>query len=253
MLGSGRFIPGFEEQLQGVKAGDEKVITVTFPEDYGAANLAGKEATFDIEVKEVAAPGDIELNDELAKTFGAESLDNLKEMVKTNLEGQYGARTRQKIKRQLLDQLDEMHKFDLPPTLVEQEFNNVWQQVEQDMKQSGQTFDDGDQTEEEAKAEYQTIAERRVRLGLLMQEIGTEASIDVTEQEMQGALMQRLRQFPGQEQEVFDFYRNNPEAMASIRAPVYEEKVVDHILTSATITDQTVSKEELMADDEEEA
>ncbi len=255
VLGSKQFIPGFEDQLIGVKAGDEKVVTVKFPEDYGAAHLAGKEATFDVTVKEIAAPGELTVDDEFAKGLGLESLDKLKEIVRGQIEGQYGALTRQRVKRQLLDKLDEVYSFDLPQKLVETEFENIWGQVEADMKRSGKTFEDEDTTEEAAKADYRKIAERRVRLGLVLSEIGEKNEIQVTDEEVQRALYDRVRQFPGQEQQVFEFYRKNPQAIASLRAPIYEEKVVDYILELAKVTDKTVTREELekmAAEDEEE-
>ncbi|MBB5751112.1 trigger factor [Prosthecomicrobium pneumaticum] len=252
VIGSGRFIPGFEEQLLGATAGEERVLSVTFPENYGAANLAGKAATFDVTVKEVASPKDAEIDEEFAKRFGIESLDKLKEALRDQLVSQFGAATRQKVKRQLLDALDEKHQFELPPTMVEQEFNNIWGQVEQDMQRSGRSFEDENTTEETAKADYRKIAERRVRLGLVLSEIGEQAKVQVTDEEVQRALVDRIRQFPGQEQQVYEFYKNNPDALASLRAPIFEEKVVDYLLELADVTDKTVSKDELLAEDEDE-
>lgn len=252
VLGSNQFIPGFEEELIGVKAGEEKVINVTFPEEYGAANLAGKAATFDITVKEVAAAADQEINDELAKTLGLDDLEHLQRVVREQIEGQYGQMTRQKVKRELLDALDNEYKFEAPSKLVDAEFDNIWRQVTGELEQAGRTFADEDTTEEEATAEYRTLAERRVRLGLVLSEIGEKESIDVTEEEMQRALFEQVRRFQGQEKEIYDFYRSNPDALASLRAPVFEEKVVDHLLTVVNVTDKVVTKEELMADDEED-
>lgn len=253
VLGSNRFIPGFEDQLVGVKAGDEKTITVTFPSEYPAANLAGKEATFDITVKEVAAPSAIELNDELASKLGVESLEKLKEIVRGQIEGQYGNVTRQKVKRQILDQLDEQYKFETPASLVDAEFENIWRQINTDLAQSGKTFADEDTTEEEAREEYRKLAERRVRLGLVLSELGEKAGVEVTEEEMQRALYAQLQQFPGQQREILDYFRNTPGAAASLRAPIFEEKVIDQLLSEIDVTDKTVSKEELLADDEEDA
>ncbi len=256
VLGSGQFIPGFEEQLVGVKAGDEKVIEVSFPEEYPAAHLAGKAATFDIVVKEVAAPGEAKVDDEFAKGLGLESLDKLKEIVRGQIESQFGAMTRQRVKRQLLDKLDEHYSFDLPEGLLNSEFDAVWRQVEEDMKRNEKTFEDEDTTEEEAKADYRKIAERRVRLGLVLSEIGEQNNIQVSDEELQRALYDRVRQFPGQEQQVFEFYKNNQQALASLRAPIYEEKVVDYMLELAKVTDKSVTKEELeklVAEDEEDA
>ncbi|SIQ02337.1 trigger factor [Rhizobium sp. RU20A] len=251
VLGSGRFIPGFEDQLVGVKAGDEKVITVTFPAEYPAANLAGKDATFDITVKDVAAPGAVEINDELATKLGLESADKLKEVVRGQIESQYGAITRQKIKRQILDQLDEQYKFETPERLVDVEFENIWRQINTDLAQAGKTFADEETTEEEARAEYRKLAERRVRLGLVLSEIGEKAGVDVSEDEMQRSLFEQLRQFPGQEKQILDYFRNTPGAAASLRAPLFEEKVIDHLLSEISVTDKSVTKDELMADDED--
>ncbi|MEP4034386.1 trigger factor [Roseibium polysiphoniae] len=256
VLGSGQFIPGFEDQLIGLKAGDEKVVEVSFPEEYQAAHLAGKAATFDVVVKEVAAPGETTIDDEFAKNLGLESLDKLKEIVRGQIEGQFGQMTRQRVKRQLLDALDEHYSFDLPEGLLNSEFDAVWNQVEEDMKRNEKTFEDEGTTEEEAKADYRKIAERRVRLGLVLSEIGEKNEIQVSDEEMQRALYDRVRQFPGQEQQVFEFYKNNQQALASLRAPIYEEKVVDYMLELANVTDKTVTKEELeklVAEDEEDA
>ncbi|MBG6148183.1 MAG: trigger factor [Roseibium album] len=256
VLGSGQFIPGFEEQLTGLKAGDEKVVEVNFPEDYPAAHLAGKAAAFDVEVKEVAAPGEVTIDDKFAEGLGLESLDKLKEIVRGQIESQFGQMTRQRVKRQLLDKLDDHYSFELPEKLLESEFEIVWRQVEEDMKRNEKTFEDEDTTEDEAKAEYRKIAERRVRLGLVLSEIGEKNDIQVTDEELQRALYDRVRQFPGQEQQVFEYYKNNQQALASLRAPIYEEKVVDFMLELANVTDKTVTKEELeklVAEDEEDA
>lgn len=252
VIGSNRFIPGFEEQLVGLKAGDEKVITVNFPADYPAANLAGKEATFDINVKEVAAPAATEINDELATKLGVESVEKLKEIVRGQIESQYGNVTRQKVKRQILDQLDALYKFESPSKLIDAEFENIWRQINTDLAQSGKTFADEDTTEEAAREEYRALAERRVRLGLVLSEIGEKAGIEVTEEEMQRSLFAQLQQFPGQEKQILDFFRNTPGAAASLRAPIFEEKVIDKLLAEVSVTDKKVSKEELLADDAEE-
>ena len=251
-LGTSQFIPGFAEQLDGVAAGDQKTITVTFPEDYGARHLAGKEATFDVTVKEVAAPDPTVIDDELAKRLGLESLDQLREAIRQQVQSRYGLQTRQKVKRQLLDQLDTMHGFDLPPKMVEQEFDNIWRQIVSEMGQTGRTFENEDTTEEAAREEYRKIAERRVRLGLVLSEIGERNKIEVTEPEVQRALTAQLRQFPGREQQLIDYYRSNPDAVASLRAPIFEEKVVDYLLELVKVTDKTVSREELMREEDEE-
>jgi trigger factor len=251
VLGSNQFIPGFEDQLVGAKAGDEKTVKVTFPEDYGAAHLAGKDAEFAVKVKEVAKPNELELNDELAKNLGLESLERLHEIVKSQIESQFGALTRQKVKRELLDSLDEAYKFEAPSKLVDAEFENIWRQVTNELEQTGKTFADEDTTEEEAREEYRRLAERRVRLGLVLAEIGEKAEIQVTDEEMQRALIEYVRGVPAnQQREVFEFYRNNPNALANLRAPLFEEKVVDHMLAQIDVTDRKVSKEELLAEDE---
>jgi len=253
VLGSGQFIPGFEDQLVGTKAGDETQVKVTFPEDYGAAHLAGKDAVFDVTVKEVASAGEITIDDELATKLGLESAERLREVVREQIESQYGSVTRQKVKRQLLDALDEEYKLETPSKLVDAEFNNIWAQITHDLEQAGKTFEDEDTTEDEAREEYLRLAERRVRLGLVLSEIGEQAGISVSEQELQQAVMNQVRQYPGQEQQVFEFFKKNPDAVANLRAPIFEEKTVDHLLEQVSVTDKTVSKEELMADDEEEA
>ena len=250
VLGSGQFIPGFEDQLVGVKAGDEKQIKVTFPENYGAAHLAGKEATFDVKVKEVAGAQEQELTDEVAKKLGIESLERLRAVVREQIEGQYGQITRQKVKRQILDGLDAEYQFETPERLVNAEFNNIWQQINFDLQQAGKTFEDEDTTEEAAREEYRKLAERRVRLGLVLSEIGEKAGVEVTEEELQRAVYDQVRRYPGQEQQVYEFLRKTPDAVANLRAPIFEEKVVDHLLGTLSVTDKKVSKEELSADEE---
>ena len=252
VIGSGQFIPGFEEQLKGVKAGDAKVVEVTFPEAYPAANLAGKAATFDVTVKEVAAPDDTKLDDEFAKRLGLESIDKLRETIGKQIEGEYGVATRQHVKRQMLDQLDALYSFPLPQNLVEQEFQNIWRQVTHDIEHHGKSFEAEGTTEDESQKEYRGIAERRVRLGLVLSRIGESAEIVVTDEELQGALYDQARRYRGQEKQVFDYYRKNPDALQTLRAPIFEEKVVDYILEFAEVTDKTVSKEELLADSEED-
>ena len=251
VLGSGQFIPGFEDGMMGLKAGDEKTITVTFPDDYAAEHLAGKEATFDVKVHEVAAPADLTIDDALAEKLGVESLDRLKEIVSEQLQSQYGGQTRQKVKRQLLDRLDDRFDFDLPQKMVDQEFENIWNQITHDLKQAGKTFEDEETTEDEARAEYRKLAERRVRLGLVLSQIGEAAEIQVSEEELQRAVIEQVRQYPGQEQEIYEFFRKTPDAVAGLRAPIFEEKVVDHLLAEKVkVEDKTVSKDELMKEDE---
>lgn len=251
-IGDKRFIPGFEEQLVGLSTGDKKTITVTFPQDYGAAKLAGKEAAFDIEVKAVAAGDEIKIDDELAKRLGLESLDSLRDTVRKQLQAQYAQAIRQRVKRQILDQLDTGHSIELPQRLVDQEFDTIWRQIMGELANSGRTFEDEDTTEEKAKAEYRQIAERRVRLGLVMSEIGQRAKVEVTDDELQRAMAAQLRQVPGQEQALIDYYRRNPDALASLRAPIFEEKVVDYLLELINVTDKPMSAEELMREAEAE-
>lgn len=253
ILGSGRFIPGFEEQLMGKAAGDETVVKVTFPEDYNAAHLAGKNAEFDVTVKKVEKPGKLEINDELARQLGVESADKLRETVRGQLESRYGSFTRAKVKRQVLDQLDEKTEMELPEKMVSQEFDNIWGQVTGELERSGKKFEDEDTTEEKARKEYRGLAERRVRLGLVLANIGESNSIEVTEEELQKAVYDQVRQYPGQEQQVFQYFRDHPDAVAGLRAPIYEDKVIDLIVSKADVTDKTVSQEELtkMDDDEE--
>jgi len=252
-LGSNSFIPGFEDQLIGVKAGDQKTIDVTFPGNYLAPNLAGKAATFDVTVKAVQKADELKIDDELAKSVGIESLDKLKEAIRSSIERDNAAASRRKVKRQLLDALDEKFDFDLPPTLLDQEFTNVWRQVEQDMKASNRTFEDENTTEDAAKEDYRKIAARRVRLGLVLAEIGEKNNIQITEDEVTRAVVERARQFPGQEQQVWEFYRKTPAAVAELRAPIFEDKVVDYLLELAKVTEKKVSKDELLADDEDAA
>ncbi len=252
-IGSGSFIPGFEEQLVGVKAGDEKVVTATFPEDYQAAHLAGKTAEFDVKVISVEAGGEALVNDELGKSFGMDDLEALRNALRERIGVDFQAQSRRKVKRKLLDALDKLYSFELPPTLVQQEFDGVWQGVTAEMAQASRSFEDEGTTEEAAREEYKGIAERRVRLGLVLAEIGDKAEIKITEDELTRALVDRARQFPGQEKMVWDFYQKNPQALAELRAPIFEEKVVDHLLGQAKVVDKTVSKEELFKEDEEDA
>src|SRR5690606_7325286 len=225
VLGQGSFIPGFEEQLKDVKAGEERTVTVTFPEEYPEKSLAGKEATFDVKVTEVAAPKRPEVDDEFAKTLGAENLEQLRQLVTEQIKREYDQASRAKVKRALLDELEKRHDFALPPTLVEREFEGIWQQVTQGLEQAGRTFEDEGKTEEQAREEYRKIAERRVRLGLILGEVGEKSQIQVSQDEMRRALVEQARQYPGQERLVYEFYEKNPGAIAELRAPIFEEKV----------------------------
>ena len=252
VLGSGSFIPGFENQLEGVRAGEDRKISVRFPDDYPAARLAGKEAEFDVKVKTVASPEEKPIDDEFAKGFNFESLDKLRDALRENLEREYGRVIREKLKRALLDALDSRYSFELPPGLVDQEFEGVWRQVEAERKRSEKTTFDEEGGEEKARADYRRIAERRVRLGLLFADVGAAAKISVSDEELNGALVDYVRQFPGKERNIWDLYRKSPELIAQFRAPLLEEKVVDYILSKAKVTDRQVPKEEIfkMPDDD---
>lgn len=253
VIGSNSFIPGFEEQLLGISAGETRTVNVSFPEAYAARELAGKAAAFEVTATLVEAPGELVLDDEFAKSLGQESLDKLKEQVRARITQEHAGASRQKVKRALLDALDALHKFDVPPTLVSQEFDGVWQQVQQDLTAQNRTFEDEGTTEDAARVDYTRIAERRVRLGLVLAEIGERNNIQVSDDEVTRAVVERARQFPGQEQQVWDYYRRNPQAMASVRAPLYEEKVVDFLLELANVTEKPVSREELYKEEDEKA
>jgi trigger factor len=253
VLGSGQFIPGFEEQLVGVKAGDQTVVKVMFPESYQAVDLAGKAAEFAVTVKAIQKPGDMAIDDELAKKFGLDTLDALRMAVKGSMQEEINEQSRQKLKRQLLDGLDTLYTFELPPTMLEQEIATVWNQVTQDMQREGKSFAGDIEGETKARQEYARIAARRVRLGLVLAEIGERAEVKITDDEITQALIQRARQFPGQEKQVLEFYRKNPQALAEVRAPLFEEKVVDHILAGITVSEKSVTREELMRVEEADA
>jgi len=253
VIGSGQFIPGFEDQLVGAKVGDDVKVTVTFPADYSAENLAGKEAVFDVKVTAVAAPGEQAVDDEFAKGFGFESAEKLREGVADRIKGDYAKASRDKLKRALLDALDKKYSFDLPQELVEQEFQGIWNQAMAQQRSTGKTFEDEGTTEEAQRADYRRIAERRVRLGLVVAEVGDSAGVQVTEDEVTRGIVEQARAFPGQEKMLWDYYQKNPQALAQIRAPIFEDKVIDHILAKAKVTEKTVSKEELFKplDDEQ--
>jgi trigger factor len=251
-LGSGTFIPGFEDGLIGAKAGEARDVNVTFPAEYHAPEMAGKDAVFKVMVKEVKAPEETKIDDELAKKLGLDNLATLKERVREQLADDYKAASRMHLKRRILDALDNAHDFPLPPAMVEHEFTSIWAQVEDELKREGKTAADEGKTEDELKAEYRKIAERRVRLGLVLGKLGEQNGITIAGDEVQRAIMARARQFPGQEQQVFQFYAKNPQAQAEIRAPLFEDKVVDFIAELATVNDRKVDKETLFADPEDE-
>ena len=249
-IGSNTFIPGFEDQLIGIGKDETRTLKVPFPKNYGNAELAGKDAEFETTATLIEAPQDKTIDDEFAKALGLESLDKLKEAARERLTAEYGAASRQKVKRTLLDRLDEAHKFEAPPSLVDEEFNLMWNSIKAEMESAGKTFADEDTTEEAAKDEYRKIADRRVRLGLVLSEIGEKNKISVTDDEVSRAVIERARQMPGREKEVWDYYRSNPSALAQLRAPIYEDKVVDFLLELANVTEKKVSREDLYKDDD---
>jgi len=248
VLGSGNFIPGFEEGLAGARAGDEREIDATFPEVYPEASLAGKAAHFAVKVKEVGAPETPPLDDEFAKGLGVESVEKLRETIKQRLEQDRAGASRLKVKRALLDALNQGHSFELPPTLVDNEFQAIWHQVMADLERSKRSFEDEGTSEEQARQDYRDIAARRVRLGLILSEVGSRNQIAVTDDEVSRALLERVRQFPGQERKVYDYYRSNPQLLAELRAPIFEDKAVDYVLELAKVTETKVTPEELYAD-----
>ncbi|MGL5165395.1 MAG: trigger factor [Afipia sp.] len=251
VIGSGTFIPGFEDQLIGIGAGETRTVKASFPKNYAAENLAGKDAEFETTASLIEAPQDSKVDDEFAKNLGMESLDKLKEAMRDRLVQEFAGASRQRVKRVLLDKLDETHKFGPPPSLVEEEFKLMWNSIKAEMDSTGKTFADEDTTEEKAKEEYEKIADRRVRLGLVLSEIGEKNKITVTDDEVSRALIDRARQSPGREKEVWDFYRSNPQALAQLRAPIYEDKVVDFILELANVTEKKVTREDLLKEEED--
>jgi trigger factor len=251
LIGSNTFIPGFEDQLIGIAAGETRTLKVTFPAHYQAERLAGKDAEFVVTAKSIETPSKVTLDDAFAKSLGLESLAKLRDAVKDRLTRDHAGASRQKLKRALLDELDKRHKFEPPPSLVGEEFDRVWKSVLQEMENEQKTFADENTTEEKAKAEYREISERRVRLGLVLAEIGEKNNITVTEEELTRAVTEQVRRFPSQEQRVWDYYRQNPQAVAGLRAPIYEEKVVDFLLELAEVTEKKIPREELYKEDDE--
>lgn len=249
-LGSGGFIPGFEDQLIGAKAGDARAVAVTFPADYGNADVAGKAAEFAVAVKEVRQAEAQPIDESLAAAVGMENLAELRQAVRERIEREYSGIARQKLKRELLDQLAARHAFAVPPGMLDLEFQSLWREVEAERKRakdSGEPDPELGKDDAELKTEFQALSERRVRLGLLLNEIGRTNSITVAADEVNRAVVERARGFPGREREVLDFYRNNPQAVDSLRAPIYEEKVVDFILGKANVTERSVPPAELTA------
>ena len=246
-IGSNQFIPGFEDQLIGAKAGDDASVNVTFPETYGVKELARKAASFAVHVTKIETPRETVIDDEFAKKMGFEDLSKLKDMVKERMASEFAQMSAMKLKRDVLDALDKLYGFELPEKLVEAEFKGIWAALENEMKRAGKSFEDEKTTDEEARKEYRAIAERRVRLGLVLGTMGEKEGVAVNEQELQQALMNRMRQFPGQEKQVMDHYRKNPSALVELRGPIFEQKVVDIIVGKARVSDKTVTREELQA------
>jgi trigger factor len=251
VLGSGAMVPGFEDQLTGVGAGAKKQVDVTFPADFPNADLAGKPASFQVEVKEVEEPKPVILDDDLAKGQGFDDLGALEKTMREGLERHYASASRARVKRALLDRLAETYRFDVPPGMVDLEFESIWKQLGEELTRSGELERSG-KSEDELKEEYRAIAERRVRLGLILSDVGQKNSLTVEQREVNAAVMQQAQRYPGQEQKVLEFFRSNPQAIEQLRAPLYEDKVVDFILQMATVEDQTVTVEELMRDPDDE-
>jgi len=244
-IGSEQFIPGFEDQLVGAEIDKQLDVKVSFPEDYGAEELAGKDAVFDCTVREIHEGVEVTVDDEFAKSLGMESLDALRSAVSDQLGTEYNRLTRERTKRQLLDKLAEGHDFDVPPRMAEDEFNQIWHQIEHAKEEDQLDDDDKGKSDDELREQYKEIADRRVRLGLLLSHIGETNSLTVTQEEVNRSIMDQARQLPGQEQMVIEYYRDNPQAMASLQAPIFEDKVVDFILEMAKVDEKEMSPEEL--------
>jgi len=245
VLGKANFIPGFEEGLTGAKAGEERTVEATFPDDYSVERLKGKKASFDVKFTEVAAPMRPAIDDAFAKTLGAETVAKLRGLVGEQIKREYDNVARMKLKRQMLAQLEKAHTFELPPTLVENEFEAIWRQLSEGMQQGGKSFPDEGKTEEEARTEYRRIAERRVRLGLIIGEIAERNGIKIGQDELRRALIEQARRFPGQEKTVYEYYEKTPGALAELRAPIIEDKVVDFVLDKAKPSEKQVPREVL--------
>ena len=251
-LGSGMFVPGFEEQLEGKKAGEELVVKITFPDEYQAAELAGKPAEFDVKIKELRKLTVPELTDDLAKEMGTDDVESFNARAREMLQDDYDKASRLRIKRQLLDKLADAHSFDVPQSMVDLEFESIWEQMDKAVKEGQLEPEDAEKNEEELKSEYRGIAERRVRLGLLLSDVGQKNGVEVSSEDIGKAVREEAMRYPGQEQAVVEYYQNNPQAVETLRAPLFEEKVVDFILSVAKITDETVSVEDLLKDPDED-
>ena len=250
-LGSGRFIPGFEEQLIGAKAGDKKEVNVTFPDDYQAESLKSKAAAFDVEITEVRTPAVVEINDEFATTMGADNLDALKSMVRDQIVNEYTQVSRGRLKRELLDQLADEANFEVPPSMLEEEFESIWKQLEEAKEKDQLDEDDKGKSDDELRGRYRAIAARRIRLGLLLSDIGRANNLTVSQDDLNRAMAEKAQRFPGQEAMVMKYYQENSEAMQELQAPIFEEKIIDYVLELATVTERAVSTEELLADPEQ--
>jgi trigger factor len=252
VLGSGRMVPGFEDQLIGKQVGDDVTVEVTFPEDYGHQELAGKTASFSVDIKEIGEPKPVETNDDLAKGQGFDDLDAMRKALREGMEREYARVARLRVKRALLDRLAETCSFQVPTGMVDLEFESIWRQLKEEMTQEGQT-EVPEEPDEKVRAEYYGIAERRVRLGLILADVGQSNDLKVEQTELNAAILDQARRYPGQEQKVLDFFKNTPQAIEQLRAPLYEDKVVDFVLQMAKVTDQPVTPEELMKDPDDEA
>ncbi|AGK57426.1 trigger factor [Hyphomicrobium denitrificans 1NES1] len=246
VIGKKQFIPGFEEGVVGMKAGDQKIVTATFPEDYPMKNLAGKAAEFDVSVTAVAKPKKPDIDEDFAKGLGAEDLKTLRGFVTDQIKREYSQASRVKLKREILDALDKAHTFELPASLVEFEFNNIWTQLESNLKAANKTIADEGKSEEELRAEYRGIAERRVRLGLVIGEIGEKNKLQVSQDELRRALVEQARRYPGREKQVYEFYEKTPGALNELRAPIFEDKVIDYVIAEAKPIEKKVSRDELL-------
>jgi len=252
-LGSGRFIPGFEEQIVGVQPGEQRTAKVTFPADYNVPDLAGKEAEFEITVRDLREYMDSSVDDTLATTLGFDDLSKMRAAVRENLEHEYGAMSRNGLKRRLLDRLAELHDFDVPAGMVDVEFEAIWQQFEQAREQGQIDEDDVGMSDDDLRSDYRAIAERRVRLGLLLSEIGRRNNIEVTQDEINRAIMAEAQRYPGRQREVVEYYQNHPEALAQIRAPLFENKVTDFVLEIAKVKERSGTMEDLLQAEREDS
>lgn len=242
IVGSSTFLPEFEDQLIGMKAGEYRKLKLRFPADYGGPDIADKDAEFDVTMKSVRAPEQLVIDNEFAKRLGADSLATLKERVRESVKNRFSAASRTHLKRRLLDALDAAHGFELPPIMVKVEFESIWRQVEAELKREKKTPEDEGKTEEELKAEYHAIAERRVRLGIVLSKVGEQNGLGVSDEELERAIVARARRFPGQEDRVFQYYRETPQALEEIRAPLFEDKVIDFVTELAQVNDRKVDR-----------